>query len=90
MIQGVSKVEGSYNIEMKHFKGSYFMTISSKGNVTIELIIAKKAFTHLISGSSILMKNEGIFEIFSPGGSIMIETFVCQGDISITASSNIT
>ena len=54
------------------------------------MIIAKKSFTHLISGSSILMKDSGIFQIFSPGLSIMIETFVCEGDISITASSNIT
>jgi hypothetical protein len=35
------------------------------------------------------MNQPAIFKIYSPGDSILIEVYLCEGDIVIEASSNI-
>lgn len=61
MVGDKSQSEGSYNIKLKPFKGNYFFTIVSAETVKLSIVLAKKAFTHLVATRSVLMNDEAIF-----------------------------
>jgi hypothetical protein len=44
--------------------------------------------THLLAGRTVLVSKPSIFQIFSPGDSVMVEVFSCIGDIEVMASRN--
>jgi hypothetical protein len=43
-----------------------------------------------VAARNVMLTNPAIFQIFSPGESIMIEIFSCAGEIEVSASSNYT
>jgi hypothetical protein len=88
LMKSQTKSEGSYNIELYSLPADYYLTITSLQPTNITLVLAKISFTHLVAGRSLMISYPSIFEIFSPGNSIMIEIFSCKGDLQIGASSN--
>lgn len=54
--------------------------MESPVTIKVSLILVKKSFSHLKVGSSYLITDpETVFEIYSPGKSVMIEIFACEG-----------
>ena len=42
----------------------------------------------MTAGSKYMLNKPSVFEIYSPGKSIIIEVFSCKGDIDVLAGSN--
>lgn len=72
IIKNQTKSQGSYNIELFSHAAEYYLTITASKQANITLILGKLSFTHLIAGRSLMLTYPTVFEIFSPGDSIMI------------------
>ena len=76
----VTVSESSFNIEIAAKRGNYTLVMESPVSIKVSLILVKKSFSHLKVGSSYLITDpETVFEIYSPGKSVMIEIFACEG-----------
>lgn len=81
--------ESSFNIEIAAKRGNYTLVMESPVSIKVSLILVKKSFSHLKVGSSYLITDpETVFEIYSPGKSVMIEIFACEGEVSVSSSRN--
>ena len=63
--------------------------MKSPEKIDISLIVAKKTFNHLAVNRMLFVKQPySVFEIYSPGHSVMIEIYSCEGDVVVEASRN--
>ncbi len=72
VVKNVIKSEGSYNVDLLDNKDDYYLNIDTQVKTNVSIILAKVAFTHLVAGRSLVVTYPSIFEIFSPGDSLMI------------------
>ena len=80
--------EGSYNVELKAFKGNYMFSVRSNMGITISIVFAKQTLTHLQAANTMMVRNPNTFEIFSPGNSIIIEVYDCRGSVGVEGSNS--
>ena len=90
IIEHQLEIEGSYNLQLYSQVADYTLRIRAQRPTNVSIILAKVSLTHLVAGRTLVVTNPAIFQIFSPGDSIMIEIFSCLGQIEVTASSNYT
>ena len=81
--------EGSYNLEAELGAGqNYKLRMTSDKDIEVSLIMLGKTFSHLIAGrTQLLTRPNTVFEIFTPNKSIMVEIFVCSGEVGYVEGS---
>ena len=78
----------TFVLNLKNFKGTYFVTLNFNASVNITVLLFDKKLTHIKPNQLHLFDKEGLYHIFTKKQNVLVEIFNCQGDFSILASKD--
>jgi hypothetical protein len=79
---------GTYSLSLQNFKGTYYITISSKATLNITVILFDSNLTHLVPFDNHFFDKEGVYQLFTNSQNVLVEVFNCQGDFELIASKD--
>lgn len=73
-------------MNLANIEGRYFLAINTNIAVNITLLLIKTSLTYLSPKHNYLLKEEGIYQVYSNNKNILAEVFNCQGEINLIGS----